>query len=126
MKEFSIEAFKNGVQVVTRDGRNVRILCTDSKYIGYPILGLIDNGGNTQFAQWTINGEYYLGESGPSDLVLKTEKYTGWVNIYKSRALNRICVSGVFSTWEEAKKKSRPYVVDIIKIEWEGGEYEEG
>lgn len=35
MKQFDLEAAKKGAKVCTRDGREARILCFDSKNVGY-------------------------------------------------------------------------------------------
>ena len=43
MKQFSLEEYlKNpSKRVVTRDGRNVRIICTDREDLNFPIITLI-------------------------------------------------------------------------------------
>ena len=44
MKQFNLEEYlKNpSKKVVTGDGRNVRIICTDSKIRNYPIIALVE------------------------------------------------------------------------------------
>ena len=37
IKPFDLEAYKNGAKVKTRDGHEVRIICTDVKGVCFPI-----------------------------------------------------------------------------------------
>lgn len=71
MKKFNLtEYLKNPSQkVVTRDGRAVRIICTDYKS-DYPIIGLVTIKKNKELAyKFKKNGEYYLTrEESPLDL----------------------------------------------------------
>ncbi len=41
----------------TREGRNVRILCNDTKG-DYQLTGLVDNETDESPMQWTINGKF--------------------------------------------------------------------
>ena len=57
IKPFDLEAYKNGAKVKTRDGHEVRIVCTDKKSPYYPIVALVklaDGSESTQF--YTSNG----------------------------------------------------------------------
>lgn len=60
----------------TRDGRLVRLLCTDSGLVSYPVLGLVtidSPGGSTEkveLAMWTGDGHFHeLGDESDSDLI---------------------------------------------------------
>lgn len=48
LKTFNIEEWgKGGYKVITRDGRNARIICSDCKSdINMTLISLIDNGKN--------------------------------------------------------------------------------
>lgn len=57
IKSFDLEAYKNGANVKTRDGHEVRIICTDKRDQYYPIVALVklaDGSESTQF--YTSNG----------------------------------------------------------------------
>ncbi len=55
--------------VMTRDGRKVRILCTDKAGGSYPIVGLVTNFGSEDAYSWTSDGRF-LGETDErTDLV---------------------------------------------------------
>jgi hypothetical protein len=42
--------------VQTRNGRKVRVLCTDAPNSQYPVIGLIEGDGTPE--TWTIGGVY--------------------------------------------------------------------
>lgn len=57
IKSFDLEEYKNGANVKTRDGHEVRIICTDKKNPYFPIVALVklaDGSESTQF--YTSNG----------------------------------------------------------------------
>ena len=58
IKPFDLEAYKNGANVKTRGGREVRIVCTDRKNQYYPIIALVklDNGSET-YHSYTPKGK---------------------------------------------------------------------
>lgn len=70
--------------VQTRDGRQVRILCTDM--IGtFPMVGLIKGHcGDEDVAMWTSDGKYRLFDDCEHDLMNVPEKHSVWINFYKS------------------------------------------
>jgi hypothetical protein len=69
--------------VQTRDGRKVRILCTDAKG-DFRIAGLIDEGRHEYAATWGMTGRMELGGLSPSDLVNVPEpERTVWLNVYE-------------------------------------------
>ena len=123
MKQFNLEEYlKNpSRKVVTRDGRNVRIVCIDKKGFN-PILALVTrhDGIAEDVYAYTKNGELSEGNSTKSSLFFAPEKHEGWVNLYRgaSYATNAGCV---FNSEEEAKESiySPPRYIATVKIEWE-------
>ena len=78
MKQFSLEEYlKNpSRKVITRDGRNVKIHCTNS--IGsHPVMAEIE--GERYSYSYNKNGECFCKPS-TSDLFFATEKHEGWAN----------------------------------------------
>lgn len=65
-KPFSVEEWENGAKVETRDGRSVRILCTDMKSV-YDIVGLAELDGAEVVMTWLANGRYLHPGVNPSD-----------------------------------------------------------
>ena len=62
--------------VQTRDGRKVRVLCTDGPKRS-PVIGIVD--GNTYPSIWDGKGK---NASSATDLINVPEKRVVWVNMY--------------------------------------------
>ena len=119
MKPFSLDEYlKNpSRKVITRDGRNVRVLLTDAKG-KYPVVCLISNEEGEDPNSYTENGAYLNNNESDNDLFFATEKKWGWTNVYKEGSKNTR--SAIFDTKEEATRfASREDYVDTIRIEWE-------
>lgn len=118
MKPFNLEEYlKNPSRnVVTRDGRNVRIVCTDVKSELYPVLALVDNWGEEICNSYTKEGRFRTDNEVPRDLFFAPEKHEGWVNVY--RDFDDMMCGSVFATEEEAKCNAK-IAIATVKIEWE-------
>ena len=125
IKQFSLEEYLNNPQrkVITRDGRNVRIVCTDRRglYVK-PIAALITipNGDEIIKTYWENGVATHGYEDNPNDLFFATEKKTKWLNVYTDDDKNPIAGS-FFETEEEAiENKSTGYTyIATVKIEVE-------
>ena len=126
MKQFSLDEYlKNpGRKIVTRNGRNVRIICTDRMQLfldeHYPIVALIKNPDDSEMiACFKDNGQAHENEN--LDLFFENKK--GWVNI--SGAVTSIggeifYAGTIYPTKAEAiAHHSGVGLVDTIQIEWE-------
>lgn len=126
MKRFNLDEYlKNPARkVVTGDGRNVRIICTDRRNSNLPIVALIEEEDKPEDIRtfkkdgcWSV-----AGDETPFDLFFAPERHEGWVNIYADTKDNSY-TSGVciYDTKEEAEKNGRGYSngIKTIKIEWE-------
>ena len=125
MKPFNLEEYlaNPNRKIVTRDGRNVRIICTDRKDSDFPIVALVKN----EYAEgercmcYTKGGKFYTG-SDLSDacLFFAPEKHEGWINLYKT-AQDYIFPSYIYQTKEDAEKYGidNDCYITTIKIEWE-------
>ena len=122
MKRFSLKEYlaNTSQKVVTRDGKHVRILCTDAKG-DYPIVGLIyyPHGDEREIPEnYTENGSCYIdNDESSSDLFFEPIKKEGWVNIYKDN-INR-AVGSVYTNKEEAERNRTECHVATIKITWD-------
>ena len=127
MKPFNLEKYlaNPSRKLVTREGRDARIICTDRKvdsYTNCTIVALVANKeGYEMCVCFTKNGKYIDGFDGPYDLFFAPEKKEGWINIYKNIVNNRLPSIMVFNTKEEAIKSifNQDCYIDTIKIEWE-------
>ena len=123
MKEFNLEEFKKNPsqKVVTRDGREVRIVCTDAKN-EEPIIALVYNKNRDEENVYTYNrdGYFYKDNDSCLDLFFAPIKREGWVNIYDITRIN--CISRIYNTKEEAEtigKGCKSGYITTLKIEWE-------
>ena len=121
MEQFSLEKYlaNPSRKVVTRDGRPVRIICTDMKSYNEKIVGLIPSDtGIESIVTWTQQGKQYLNMDTPKDLFFAPEKHEGWVNIYKV-GKNKKC-GFIYETEEAAKSQFEPNEhIATVKVEWE-------
>lgn len=114
MEQFNLDEYlKNpSRKVVTRDGRGVRIKCTDAKG-GHPVIGLVDRGDYEAPKSFTKDGRLWDNtENNSNDLFFAPEKHEGWINVYGK------AVSRIYDSEEEAKDRANNACA-TIKIEWE-------
>ena len=122
MKQFNLEEYlKNpSKRVVTRDGRNVRIICTDHDNISYPIVGAI-KGYDFPFC-FSEDG-YVVGSkcTDANDLFFAPEKHEGWINLYKNEDGISWISPNYFTSKKEAEEEGKTHTCSVttIKIEWE-------
>lgn len=64
-------------KIVTRDGKEVRIVCFNARHNNYPIVGLIDEGNYESAESFSKNGEYSIGDGElDCDLLLFVPEWT--------------------------------------------------
>ena len=129
MQQFSLEEYlKNPLKkVVTRDGRDVRIICTDRENKDYTLLALVMSYGREDVYSYTTNGQYMRNRINDEDLFFASEKHEGWVNIYKAGVqketlgckVTRYVGSCIWPTEVAAKTAADADDIVTIKIEWE-------
>ena len=119
MKQFNLEEYlKNpSRKVVTRDGRNVRIICTDAKGI-CPVVGLVSYENSEVAFNITKDGRI----DGVLDLFFAPEKHEGYVNVYRDTDTGTTSLGAVsYASRKEAEgigKFDDDYVA-TARIEWE-------
>ena len=123
MKQFNLKEYlaNPNRRVVTGDGRNVRIICTDSKIRNYPIIALVEEPSRFENVfSYTEGGQMISYEpSEKYDLFFAPEKHEGWINVYHDLEHNEIYCGRIYASEEEAKCADYAYTVATIKIEWE-------
>ena len=119
MKPFSLEEYlKNpSRKVVTRDGRNVKIHCTNYS-AHYPIIAEIQGAGYSDSFYPDGRYEYSINAESRNDLFFAPEKKEGWINLYKDVEGNYV-TSQVYETKKSAEASSCRTCISTIKIEWE-------
>lgn len=125
MKQFSLEEYLKNPQrkIITKDGRSVRIVCTDRRGLNVkPIAALITipNGDEIIKTYWENGVATHGYEGNPNDLFFATEKKTKWLNVYTDDNKNYIDAN-FFETEEEAieNKSAVCNYIATVKIEVE-------
>lgn len=123
MKQFDLKEYLKdpNKKVVTRDGRNVRIICTDQKGTAYSVIALCATNKDSEVCYSCLpNGRIHMGEDSCLDLFFAPEKHEGWINLYK---IDLSISPGplTYNTKKEAESATgdRPDYISTIKIEWE-------
>ena len=126
MKKFNLDEYLQNPtrKVVTGTGHNVRIICTDRRNSGCPIVVLIeDEDRPDEVRTYTKNGDWSVaGDETPFNLFFAPERYEGWVNIYLDTNTNSYSSGArIYETKEEAEKSGKdfPRYLKTIKIDWE-------
>lgn len=110
MKQFNLQEYLKNPdrEVVTRDGRKVRVLCIDRK-------------GATPIYAFYSDGKLFFNEDDKLDLFFAPEKHEGWININKWPDGVRDTDGIIYPTKLDIPDMPPVGVqrVATIKIEWE-------
>ena len=69
-------------KVITRNGEDVRIICTDKKEAVRPLIALITKDDGTEYLQtYLLDGRISETINYIDDLFFDTEKHEGWINL---------------------------------------------
>ena len=122
MEQFSLEKYlaNPSRKVVTRNGKNVRILCTDRKLDSKEVVGLtMNNDGTEGLLSWSKQGKSLSLNDSSFDLFFASEKHIGWINIFNAGDENVGKI--IFKAKEKAEEigKFSPNYVATVRIEWE-------
>jgi hypothetical protein len=97
IKPFDLEAYKNGAKVKTRNGHEVRIICTDVKNPYLPIAALVKlNDNNELMLPYTSEGKIKTESISDNDLMIVEE------------------VEGPEFWSDRENKKAKGYYIDYI------------
>ena len=121
MKQFNLAEYLENPdrRIITRDGKSVRIICTDAKG-NFPIIALVETyNGNETVLRLKENGHFYNDTENSSDLFFAPIKKEGWVNVYKTRS-GAAQIGQIHSSKEEAEMcRIDANYISTAKIEWE-------
>ena len=123
MKQFNLDEYlKNpNRKVITRDGHDVRIVCTDCKNYEYPIVALVTCDDDEFVVNCTKEGKCHTPNKYKYDLFFVSEKKEGWINIYLDAENSSYVGTRVYESKEEAEESGKKWscYITTIKIEWE-------
>lgn len=120
MKPFNLKEYLENPsrKVVTRNGKPVKIHCTN--YVTHrQVIAEIEGSGCSE--SFSREGRYYNDiDNSSNDLFFAPEKHEGWVNIYRSSANSNdpYCFNVIYTSEEEARRKGGTACA-TVKIEWE-------
>lgn len=87
-KPFDLEAWKNGAKIETRDGRPVRIICTDLNSICDErtlVAAVTTRNGEESVRRFCQNGRYFSNGKDGGDIVIVEEVEERWAEDKKAR-----------------------------------------
>lgn len=123
MEKFNLEKYLANPlrKVVTKNGRNVRIVCTDRNINNFPIVALVQlyNDSDEEIFTYTKDGKWKVDESTRHDLFFAPEKYERWVNVYMDEQIGEMFCRYLFNSEEEARRNRGETAIATVKIEWE-------
>lgn len=136
MRPFNLEKAADGEPVMTKNGLPARVICVDANnpWAGIDeklcVIALVEEGGLEQTRRYNEKGEYrsvkkndmgdaVIETNSNLDLVMRTRKREGWVNVYACEDDEDRTASTIYRTMEDAKKAAVVNCVDTVKIEWE-------
>ena len=121
MKQFNLNEYLKdpSKKVITRDGRAVKIHCTNFNSV-QPIIAEIEGHNSSQ--SFTRDGKYCIDDRNlPYDLFFASEKKEGWLNIYHSES-GFYLRGNPYKSKEEAEEVAKANYKNFcttVKIEWE-------
>ena len=121
LKPFDLEKARQGAKVVTRDGRNVRIICWDREESTYPIVALVkDQDGTEEDTEtYTLDGACVEGEKHSIDLLMAPTTVVRWVNLHGG--FGGLYNYRIYDSEQEALKHKDDYddYIATAKLSWE-------
>lgn len=126
MEQFNLKEYlaNPNRKVVTRDGRPVRIICTDMKD-KQQVVALLQSGISEaeSILSFYANGVFEIGRKSNLDLFFAPKKHKGWTLFVNSESIGPdILDSKIYATREEAQcmREADPGRYGaIVKLEWE-------
>ena len=121
MKQFNLEEYlaNSSKKVITREGRAVKIYCTN--YVGsMPIIAEIEGSGNS--LAFYRDGKYSnAGDNSSFDLFFASKKQEGWINVFEDALEGNYVGDRLFKTKEDAEEEGKKWIGHkaVVKIEWE-------
>ena len=117
MKQFNLEAAKQGAPVCTNIGEPVEIIKYD--YRGeHPIIAIVDQGERQVARLYDLDGKHRYRDDF---LMMASTKHKKYIVLKKEEGRYRIASDVLFPTVELAKcyKRNCKGATTILKIEWE-------
>lgn len=124
MKQFNLQEYLVHPErkVVTRDGKKVRIICTDRKG-ATPIIALVHDANDGQEYGYAFysDGKFFRDDNKELDLFFAPEKHERWIIINKWPDGERDTNEIIYDTELDIPNKPKvgTHRVATVKVEWE-------
>lgn len=123
MRQFNLKYYNiDKPDVITRDGRPVRIICTNGKVMEnnkkFPVIALVNSNGYETLAAYSEDGICKFNNVPELDLFFKPVKHEGWINIIDN-GIMMVKDGKIYSSEGQAKRFAGNNCIDTIRIEWE-------
>ena len=121
MKPFNLNEYLANPKkkIVTRDGRSVKIYCTNY-HPPQPIIAEVE--GCDYATSFSSDGKYYRNRDSTDDLFFAPENREGYVNIFANPdGSNSLWDSRIYKSKEDAEDAGKGLAMykSSVKIEWE-------
>ena len=122
MKPFNLKEYlaNPNRKIITRDGRDARIICTNAKG-NFPIIALVETHNDIEVAiRLNEDGHFYNDTEDSRDLFFAIEKQEGWINIYLDAENEGYVGTRIYKSKEDAENDGKIWkgYVTTLKIEW--------
>ena len=128
MRQFKLKYYNiDKPEVITRDGRKVRIVCTDGSVMDkdnklFPVIALVSSNGygSNGYERVVAYSEDGTCEDNITglDLFFKPVRHEGWINIVDN-GIMMVKDGKIYSSEGQAERFAGNNCIDTIKIEWE-------
>ena len=122
MKQFNLQEYLAHPErkVVTRDGRPVRIICTDSDAEGGPIVAIVTMDDNKKrVLNYNENGTFFgLDSASVDDLFFAPTIVKRWGIVYR-KAERLFDTREEAEQWMEEADEGEKKFCSVCKVEWE-------
>ena len=122
MKQFNLDEYLKDTskKVVTREGRPVKIHCTNFASDNPVIATMGDDEYSYSFSR---DGKFIKDiDESDHDLFFTSEKHEGWLNVYRYTDTVEVTFGAILHTSREKAEKvgrANGYYAATAKIEWE-------
>lgn len=122
-RQYSMTPFDPTKPVRTRNGRAVRILCTDAQLAGDSIVALVENEPTNQHRSvefmhsYRADGRYVGGTQHNLDLVNVPQRHVRYINVYRAS-------SGYLSR-DIADANASDARIACLRLDFEEGQFDD-
>lgn len=128
IRKFTLEQYLKDTtqEVITRNGKPVKIIYTDMKNTDFPIVAIINIDGTDNIFRYTVSGKTNINfnfKGNCYNLCFRARKQSGWIYLYKcldNNGNSMEVTSILFKNKKDAEKEmKRDNGFGLTEITWE-------